>query len=442
MTPVFGSRLMALLLFSTLAGGARAQRAVIDFERAKVQPFPIAVGKPAAGVAAETIASVISGDFDRSGLFKLLDPRSFLADQAKEGMTEKTIDFAPWIAVGAQGLLKLAASADGAGNIKVEYHLFAPQSASEQLKGDYTAQVAGLRALGHRVADDVVRFYTGEPGDFSTRIAYVRGGSEGKQIVIADSDGANASPVTGAGINLLPAWAPDGHSVAFTSFREGRGAHVYSVELATGAIKPLVLMGDFAGGASYAPDGLRFSYSASVKDNTDIYVSQPDGAAGRRLTEDRGIDISASWSPDGKQLAFVSDRGGTPQLYVMNADGTGVRRLTFEGRYNQEPAWSPKGDLIAFCGRDERNIFDIFTIDVASGKTKRLTDSKGNSDRPAWSPNGRHLLFASKKSGSKQIWMMTADGENQRQITQDKGSAAEPAWGPLPLGSLKPLGAN
>ena len=191
-------------------------------------------------------------------------------------------------------------------------------------------------------------------------------------------------------------------------------------------------MGDFAGGASYSPDGLRFTFSASVKDNTDIYLSQPDGAAGRRLTDDRGIDVSASWSPDGKQIAFVSDRGGTPQIYVMNADGSGVRRVTFEGRYNQEPAWSPKGDSIAFCGRDERNVFDVFVIDPATLKTRRLTDSKGNSDRPSWSPTGRHLLFASTRTGQKQIWMMTADGENQRQITHEKVGASEPAWGPLP----------
>jgi len=420
---------LGLLLAASSAG---AQRAAIDFERAKVQPFPIAVANPGSnGEAAKTIVEILRADFDRSGLFKVLDPRSFLADPAKEGVDEKTIDWKPWVAVGAQGLLKVDAAAEGDG-VKVSYRLFDPPRAALVSSGSRSAGADGLRAVAHRIADEIVKFYTQEPGDFATRIAYVRHGAEGKQIVVADSDGAGAATVTGAGINLLPTFAPDGRSVAITSFRDGRGAHIYSVDLSSGAIAPLILAGDFAGGASYAPDGLRFAYSASLKDNTDIFLAQADGAASRRLTEDRGIDISAAFSPDGKQIAFVSDRGGSPQIYVMGADGKGARRLTFEGRYNQEPAWSPKGDLIAFCGRDERNVFDVFTVEVATGKIKRLTDSKGNSDRPAWSPTGRHLLFASTRTGKKQIWMMTADGENQRQVTNEKAGASEPAWGPLP----------
>ena len=427
----FASRLSLLAAALVISLGAQAQRAQIDFERAKVQPFPIAVpDAQGGGEAGKLIVEVLRADFDRSGLFKVLDPKSFLADAAKEGLDEKAIDGKPWIAVGAQGLLKISAVADGEG-VKVVYRLFDPLRAALVASGAPSGPPDGLRRVAHRIADDVVRFYTQEPGDFATRIAYVRQGAEGKQIVVADSDGQGATAVTGAGINLLPAFAPDGKTVAITSFRDGRGAHIYSVDLSSGAISPLVLMGDLAAGAAFAPDGLRFAYSASVKDNTDLYLAQSDGAAGHRLTNDRGIDISASFSPDGKRIAFVSDRGGSPQIYVMSVDGTGARRLTFEGLYNQEPAWSPKGDVIAFCGRDERNVFDVFTIDVATGKTKRLTDSKGNSDRPAWSPTGRHLLFASSRTGTRQIWMMTADGENQRQITREKTAASEPTWGPL-----------
>ena len=66
----------------------------------------------------------------------------------------------------------------------------------------------------------------------------------------------------------------------------------------------------------------------------------------------------------------------------MNADGSNQRRLTFQGDYNQTPDWSPKGDLIAFTARDERAVFDIFTVRVSDGVIQRLTQNQGNNEEP------------------------------------------------------------
>jgi TolB protein len=163
---------------------------------------------------------VLAADFDRSGLFRLLDPRSFLANPAKEGSSANTIDFSKWTAVGAQALVKAAAKVDG-DVVKVEFRLFDVPHASELLRGQYSAPRAGLRQIAHRFGDDVVRSFTQEPGVFQTRIAYVRETENGKQIVVADADGYGPQQVTTASINLLPAWMPQGRALAFTSFRDG-----------------------------------------------------------------------------------------------------------------------------------------------------------------------------------------------------------------------------
>jgi TolB protein len=421
------NKLVALLMLAAPMT-ARAARPVIDLSGGRVQAYPLALARPlGAQEPGLAIQGVLGQDFERSGLFKLLDPASFLSP-ASEGLTG--IDFSKWQTVGAQALVKMSCEAANE-NVTCDLRLYDVTRGQETLHGTYSASKNSLRQIGHRFGDDVVRFFTQEPGIFQTRIAYVRESEAGKQIVSADWDGFNPQALTGASINLLPAWTPDAKLIAFTSFRDGAGAHIFTVDPASRQIKPLVLMGDFATGAAYAPDGSKFLFSASVDDNTDVYVSQPDGSAGRRLTDARGIDISASWSPDGKRIAFVSERAGSPQIYTMLADGTDVRRLTYQGNYNQEPAWSPKGDLIAFSGRDEHRVFDLYTVAIESGKVTRLTQSAGTNEKPAWAPNGRYLLFSSTRSGHRQIWMMQPDGSNPHQVSNEKTGASDPAWGPL-----------
>lgn len=416
---------MIILLALLLA----ADRPVIDLSGGRVQAYPLALARPLGaqeiGVAEQ---SVLGQDFERSGLFKLIDPASFLAPPT-EGLTG--IDYSKWQAVAAQALVKMSCEVPAA-EVKCDMRLYDVARGQELLHGTYAAPRPAMRQIAHRFGDDVVRFFTQEPGIFQTRIAFVRETETGKQIVVSDWDGANAQPLTGASINLLPAWTPDGKTIAFTSFRDGAGAHLFAVDVATRQVRPLVLMGDFATGAAYAPDGLRFLYSASLEDNTDVYVSQANGSIGRRLTDARGIDISASWSPDGKRIAFVSERAGSPQIYTMLADGSDVRRLTFQGNYNQEPAWSPKGDLIAFSGRDEHRVFDLYTVALESGKVARLTQNQGTNEKPAWAPNGRYIIFSSTRGGRRQLWVMQPDGSNQRAVTSEKLGASDPAWGPLP----------
>ena len=415
-----------LALSFLLAASARAERPVIDLSGARVQAYPLALpqGLGAPEVAGQ-VQAVLAQDFERSGLFKLLDPNSFLA--APNEPFDK-VDFAQWQATGAAALVKL--SCEAAAEPRCDLRLYDVQRGASVLR---VSAHGSLRQIAHRFADEVVKFFTQEPGVFQTRIAFVRETETGeKQIVVADSDAANPQVVVDGSINLLPAFSPDGRRLAFSSFRGGAGARVYTADPVSRRIAPLLALGDFSTGAAYSPDGTRVVFSASVDENTDVYLAQADGSNPRRLTDARGIDISASWSPDGKRIAFVSERSGTPQLYTMTAQGTDVRRLTFQGNYNQEPAWSPKGDLIAFSGRDEKRVFDIYLVSVETGKVARLTQNAGSNEKPAWAPNGRYLLFSSTRaSGHRQIFTMGADGSNQRALTSEKFGASDPAWGPL-----------
>ena len=144
------------------------------------------------------------------------------------------------------------------------------------------------------------------------------------------------------------------------------------------------------------------------------------------------IDVSPAWSPDGSKIAFTSDRAGTPQLYIMNADGSGVRRLTFQGNYNQTPQWSPRGDAIAFMARDERKVFDLFSVAPDTGVISRITQDQGRTNEdPSWAPNGRLMVFHTDRNGFGQLVVSDPKGNRQSVILGSDGAdLVSPAWGP------------
>ncbi len=422
-------RRACLVALLSLPLAARAEgRAVLDISGAQFKPLPLALA-PLQGPAAATqpLGATLTSDLELSGLFQLLDPRSFLASPG-EGLSASDIDFSKWAAVGASSLVKGQISGDARG-YKVELRLFDVTRGTQTLKVSYTGKAPQLRRLAHDFANLVYRFFTGEKGIFRTRLAFVKRIGASKQIYLSDFDGHDAAPLTrGSGLNLLPAWSPDGRQVAFTSFRGG--APMLYVEGVDGkgehAVHP---EGALQTGAAFSPDGKRLAFTMSVHGNSDIWVMNVDGTGLKDLTDSREIESSPAWSPDGKRLAFVSKRSGDPQIFVMNADGSHVERLTFQGTYNQTPDWSPRGDEIAFTARDERNVFDLFTVNVETKEIKRLTQDQGNNEEPSFSPNGRHLVFSSTRQGGRsELFLMRADGTNQRAL--GVMDASTPAWGP------------
>jgi len=396
---------------------------VVDVSGQKKGLYPIAIPTAPDGDAAAEIAKVESFDLSVAGVFKVLDPVSFIADLRGEGLG---LDPPKWKDVGAYGVIKYKASPES-----IEFRLYEiSKGTTPSLTKTYKRSGTDTRTIVHRWCNEVVKYYTGEAGFFGSKIAFTAKGKGTSAIYAMDFDGANAYSVSrNSSTNILPAWSPSGGELAYTSFMRSN-PDLYVAPAGGGRPKKISGQRGMNTGASWSPDGRQIAVTLSKDGNPEIYViNASDGSVVRRITNDKAIDTSPAWSPDGSQIAFVSDRNGGPQIFVVSASGGAARQVSFNGSYNTTPTWSPKAGkhIIAYTTR-EGGTYDIVTLDIDSKAMVRITQNAGSNEEPAFSPNGRAIAFARAGQG---VFIANADGTGTAMKVWS-GSATGVDWGPAP----------
>jgi Tol biopolymer transport system component len=130
----------------------------------------------------------------------------------------------------------------------------------------------------------------------------------------------------------------------------------------------------------------------------EIFESNLDGSALKRLTSSPGYDAEGSYSRDGKQIVFCSNRSGKEnlELYIMDADGSNVRQLTHApGCYNGGPFFSPDGKRVIFrSDRAKKDHLQLYVINVDGSGERALTDdSNWVFWAPFWYKDSRHIIY-------------------------------------------------
>ena len=203
----------------------------------------------------------------------------------------------------------------------------------------------------------------------------------------------------------------------------------------------------------------RVLFVARDKRGKDVYISDLDGGALKKLTEHGGITVSPAMSPDGRYLAFTSYKEGKPNLYVFDLernrevyanreDGTKIASTWLDKRtlvythttgrnstifsenietkekkviLRQEgilasPNFSMDGKKMVFVS-DMYGTPQIFIRDLSSGETKRLTYAGNYNTTPVLSPKGDLIAYGCKTEGALEICVMKSDGTEPRVLT-------------------------
>jgi TolB protein len=311
------------------------------------------------------------------------------------------------------------------GRLAVEMRLL--DGAGGQVVGKrYAVTEAGVRAVMHHFADQVVHTLTGFTGIAQTQIAFARLQGKNSEIWTVDYDGFGEKQVTAQrSLTLSPCWGTNRSWIAFTSYAEGQ-PWLYRLDQGSRRLRAVSAHPGLNTSPEWSSGRGAFALTLTRDGNAEVYSMDRDGGGLKRLTHHPGIDTSPTWSATGQQIAFTSDRSGAPQIFVMDADGGNVRRLTRHGLYSDAAAWSPDGQWIAYVCRREGE-FQLCVV-RPDGGDERVVVRDGLNDAPSWANDSRHLAFSSRRGGARAVYVVDLYSGLERRLSSGSLEAITPAW--------------
>lgn len=162
-----------------------------------------------------------------------------------------------------------------------------------------------------------------------------------------------------------------------------------------------------------------------------LAIMDQDGANVRNLTNGGDLVLTPRFSPTRQEITYMDFAGGQPKVYLLQLE-TGQRELVgdFPGM-TFSPRFSPDGSKVVMSLQQDDGNANIYSMDLGSRNTTRLTNSASIDTSPSYAPDGSQIVFESDRGGRQQLYVMSAGGGGDAtRISFGNGSYSTPVWSP------------
>jgi TolB protein len=210
-------------------------------------------------------------------------------------------------------------------------------------------------------------------------------------------------------------------AINYQPYRDFIGSHLEVMDVQTGHRKILLTVPNSIQAPNWTKEGNYLIYNSSSGllykyDLNNGAATQLNTGTAKNNNNDHVISF------DGKMLG-ISNHVGEKRIstiFILPITGSDKpAQITDDSAHSYLHGWSPDGKNLIFTGQ-RNNIFDIYSINIATKKETKLTDNPVLDDGPEYSPDGKWIYFNSVRTGTMKIWRMKPDGSNQEQITFDE----------------------